>query len=138
MLSYLEGDQRKTTKDLSVVSSILNQQDCKHFVLVKGSTGVGKTEFLKQLSYNLAIEKLLSKSNLVFLLCLNKPEVHKIDSVTKLIEYFYRYKDSEVIKFCAKKLEEEQGKSVTFLLDGYDEYPKNDYQDSFIDNIIHR
>ena len=147
VLSYENENNRRrtTTKELSEVFSILDQSDKKHIILVKGSAGIGKTELLKHIAYCWAggegCNLLLAKNNLVFLLCLKDREVQKINSLKKFVCYFYGYSDSNKIDFYEKKLEEEQGRSVVLLLDGYDEYPPKLLQKkepTFISKILTR
>ena len=134
--------RKVATKNLSEVFSILDQSNRQHIVLVKGSTGIGKTELLKQIAYCWAGGvkdcNLLTESDFVFLLYLKDREVQKIDNLEKLICYFYRYSNSKYIESYVNKLEEKQGRSVVFLLDGYDEYPTKLKRDGFIANLLQR
>ena len=72
------------------------------------------------------------------MLRLKDRKVQKIDSLKKLVHYFYCYSDSKKIDDYEKKLEEEQGKSVVLLLDGFDEYPTKLQKRGFIADILHR
>ena len=139
VLSYPKETTKVTTKDLSEVFSILDQSNSQHIILVKGSTGIGKTELLKHIAYCWAggVEdcKLLEESDFVFLLCLKDCKVQEIDTLEKLI---YCYNNSKYIESYVNKLEEKQGRSVVLLLDGYDEYPTKLKKDGFIANLLQR
>ena len=142
ILSYQNKSSKgTTTKDLSDVFSILDQSDGQHtgcIILVKGSAGIGKTELLKEIACCWARGSLLTKSSLVFLLRLKDRKVQKIDSLKKLVRYFYRYSNSKKIDDYEEKLEEKQGKSVVLLLDGFDEFPNKLQKRGFIADILHR
>jgi len=68
---YLSTASSKTTKDLQEVLSWLEQpSDNKRprTLLVEGSPGIGKSVFLKHISYLWATNELLTNSDFLFLL----------------------------------------------------------------------
>ena len=131
---YISTTNSKTAKDLQEVLSQLEQpsnsgQPCT--LLVEGSPGIGKSVLLKEISYLWARNESLSKSDFLFLLHLRDPAVQQMKSLECLVRHFYNQdKEAEF------HLLQDGGKSVTILLDGYDELPANLRQNSFIARLL--
>ena len=135
---YLSTTTSKTTKDLQEVFSKLEQQpsDSQHqrSILVEGSPGVGKSILLKHVAYLWANGELLTNTHFLFLLHLRDPSVRQLNSLQSLVRHFYHYdKQAEQVTSCVAQ---DGGKSVTILLDGYDELPPNLRQNSFIVDLL--
>ena len=134
---YLSTTTCKTTKDLQEVFSQLEQpSDSQHqrSILVEGSPGVGKSILLKHIAYLWANGELLTNTHFLFLLYLRDPFVQQLDSLQSLVCHFYHYdKQAEQAISCVAQ---DGGKSVTILLDGYDELPPNLRQNSFIVDLL--
>ena len=135
---YLSTTTSKTTKDLQEVFSQLEQQpsDSQHqrSILVEGSPGVGKSILLKHVAYLWAHGELLTNTHFLFLLRLRDPSVRQLNSLQSLVRHFYHYdKQAEQVTSCVAQ---DGGKSVTILLDGYDELPPNLRQNSFIVDLL--
>ena len=134
---YLSTTTSKTTKDLQEVFSQLEQpSDSQHqrSILVEGSPGVGKSILLKHITYLWANGELLTNTHFLFLLHLRDPSVRQLDSLQSLVHHFYHYdKQAEQVTSCVAQ---DGGKSVTILLDGYDELPPNLRQNSFIVDLL--
>ena len=129
---YLSSTSSKTTKDLQEVLSQLEQSastvtEQPRTLLVEGSPGIGKSVLLKQISYLWARNKLLTNTSFLFLLHLRDPAVQEMKSLKCLVHHFYN-QDKEA----ESHLLQNGGKSVTILLDGYNELPANLRQNSFI------
>ena len=138
---YLSTNSSKTTKDLQKVLFPLEHPSNSgrpHTLLVEGSPGIGKSVFLKQISYLWASKKLLTNSDFLFLLQLRDPAVHQMKSLEYLVHHFYKYEKEayQIALSCAAHLLQDDGKSVTILLDGYDELPADLRQNSFIADIL--
>ena len=137
---YCSATRNKTTRDLQELFSLLdqsvnNEQSC--IILVEGSPGIGKSVLLKHISYLWAKGELLTKSNLLFLLHLQDPNVHKIKSLKELVSYFYPHDHDKLIaESCVTEISEDSGNGLTLLLDGYDELPNNLRKDGFISEIL--
>ena len=135
---YLSTTTSKTTKDLQEVFSQLEQpSDSQHqrSVLVEGSPGVGKSVLLKHIAYLWAQGELLTNTDFLFLLQLRDPSVQQMHSLDTLVRHFYHYdKQASLVTSCVAQ---DGGKSVTILLDGYDELPVNLRQNSFIADLLH-
>jgi len=137
---YISTTSSKSTKDLQAVFSLLDKpisSKQSRIILVEGSPGVGKSFLLKHFSYLWAKGKLLMKSEFLFLLYLQDPAVHNMNSLHDLVHHFCGYdKDaSEIAATCVTK--QDGDKFVTLLLDGYDEYPDNLQPHSFIADILY-
>ena len=134
---YLSTTTSKTTKDLQEVFSQLEQPlDSQHqrSILVEGSPGVGKSILLKHITYLWANGKLLTDTHFLFLLHLRDPSVRQLDSLQSLVHHFYHYdKQAEQVTSCVAQ---DGGKSVTILLDGYDELPPNLRENNFIVDLL--
>ena len=134
---YLSTTTSKTTKDLQEVFSQLEQPlDSQHqrSILVEGSPGVGKSILLKHITYLWENGELLTNTHFLFLLHLRDPSVRQLDSLQSLVHHFYHYdKQAEQVTSCVAQ---DGGKSVTILLDGYDELPPNLRQNSFIVDLL--
>ena len=136
---YLSTTTSKTTKDLQEVFSQLEQpSDSQHqrSILVEGSPGVGKSVLLKHIAYLWAQGELLTNTDFLFLLHLRDPSVQQMHSLDTLVRHFYHYdKQASLVTSCVAQ---DGGKSVTILLDGYDELPVNLRQNSFIADLLQR
>ena len=134
---YLSTTTSKTTKDLQEVFSQLEQpSESQHqrSILVEGSPGIGKSILLKHIAYLWANGELLTNTHFLFLLHLRDPSVRQLDSLQSLVHHFYHYdKQAEQVTSCVAQ---DGGKSVTILLDGYDELPPNLRQNSFIVDLL--
>ena len=134
---YLSTTTSKTTKDLQEVFSQLEQpsdSQHQHSILVEGSPGVGKSILLKHIAYLWANGELLTNTHFLFLLHLRDPSVRQLNSLQSLVHHFYHYdKQAEQVTSCVAQ---DVGKSVTILLDGYDELPPNLRQNSFIVDLL--
>jgi len=128
---YILTTSSKTTKNLQDIFSQLEQSGRPHTLLVEGSPGMGKSVLLKEIAYLWATNMLLVKSNFLFLLHLRDPAVQQMKSLDCLVHHFYKYDHS-----CAAHLLQDGGKSVTILLDGYDEFPSDLRQKCLIVNLL--
>ena len=136
---YLSTTTSKTTKDLQEVFSQLEQpSDDLHqrSILVEGSPGVGKSVLLKHIAYLWAQGELLTNTDFLFLLHLRDPSVQQMHFLDTLVHHFYHYdKQASLVTSCVAQ---DGGKSVTILLDGYDELPEHLRQNSFIADLLQR
>ena len=136
---YLSTTTSKTTKDLQEVFSRLEQpshSQHQRSILVEGSPGVGKSVLLKHIAYLWAQGELLTNTDFLFLLHLRDPSVQQMHSLDTLVRHFYHYdKQASLVTSCVAQ---DGGKSVTILLDGYDELPVNLRQNSFIADLLQR
>ena len=106
-------------------------------ILIEGAPGIGKTVLCKEIALQWANEKLLDKI-LVYLISLRDPQVQNISSVKDLVKYYYQFDESSenVASSCAECLLHTGGENVTFVFDGYDEYPETLRQKGFISDIL--
>ena len=130
--------QSKTSKDITEIFAAGEDGQEPRSILIEGLPGIGKTELSKELSFQWAKGLLLVNEILVFLIFLKDPLVQQIRSLKDLVKYYYQFDESSenVASSCAKYLLNSDGKHVTFILDGYDEYPENLQQNGFISDIV--
>ena len=131
---FLSTTSSKTTKNLQDLLSQFEQpsdgeQPCT--LLIEGSPGIGKSVLLRQLSYLWARNEILKNTDFLFLLHLRDPAVQKMKSPECMVHHFYK-QDKEAESHLLK----DGGKSVTILLDGYDELPSELRQNSFIARLL--
>ena len=127
----------KTSKDIKEIFAASEGQE-PHSILIEGSPGIGKTIMSKEISVQWANGLLLINEILVFLIFLKDPLVQHIRSLKDLVKYYYQFDESSenVASSCAEYLLHSDGKNVTFILDGLDEYPENLRQNGFISDIV--
>ena len=103
----------------------------KH-ILIEGAPGIGKTVLSKEIAYQWANGELLQEHNLVFLMFLRDPRLHKVKSVKEILELFTSENSSDLYDIVKKY----RGGNVAFVFDGFDEYPVALQKKSFITNLI--
>ena len=137
-LSHLLFSQSKTSKDIKKIFAASEEGQEPRSILIEGSPGIGKTVMSKEISVQWANGLLLINEFLVFLIFLKDPLVQQIRSLKDLVKYYYQFDESsdDVASSCAEYLLHSDGKNVTFIFDGYDEYPENLRQNGFISDIV--
>ena len=95
---------------------------------------------LKEITYKWANKELLQKFELVLLVCLRDSSLHQIRSVDDLLRLICMGDEhaTEIVSACAQYLFANGGRSLTLLLDGYDEYPEHLRESSLVANILKR
>ena len=129
------------TKDLQKIFCFLDQPvsddlEWERMFLVEGPPGIGKSVLMKHISYLWAKNKLLTKTDVLFLLYLRDPTVHKMESLQDLVQHFY-YHDKVAAELCMVQILKKCGEFLT-ILDGYDIYPLHLQQNSFIADVLQR
>ena len=130
----------KATKDIAEILSPLESGKQSSFILIEGAPGIGKSVMLKEIAYMWANKELLQKFELVLLVCLRSPSFQQIQSVDNLLQLFCigDKHATEIVSACAQYLFANGGKSLTLLLDGYDEYPEHLRESGLVANILKR
>ena len=130
----------RATKEIEEILAPLEKSKESAFVLIEGPPGIGKTVLLKEIAYKWANNKLLQKSEFVLLVYLRDPSLQRIISVDDLLRLFCKgdKNATQIVNACAQYLFANGGKTLTLLLDGYDEYPKDLQENSLITDIIKR
>jgi len=134
---YISTASSKTTKDINEILSQLEKQSNggkPRTLLIEGSPGIGKSVLLKQIAYLWATNKILTKSDFLFLLHLRDPAVQQMKSLECLVHHFYKSENKALS--CISQLTQNDGQSVTILLDGYDELPAGLRKNSFIAHLF--
>ena len=130
--------ESKTSKDIKEIFAVSEEGQEPHSILIEGSPGIGKTVMSKEISVQWASGLLLVNEILVFLVFLRDPLVQQIRSLKDLVKYYYQFDESSenVASSCAEYLLHSDGKNVTFIFDGFDEYLENLRQNGFISDIV--
>ena len=131
----------KTTTELSEILAPLEVSDNPQTILIEGAPGIGKTILLKHIAYSWAELKILKKYELVLLVYLRDPAVQKISTLEQLFQYFCKPFGSNIKKTadtCTKYFLDNNGLTLTLLIDGYDELPKELRNESLIAAILNR
>ena len=131
----------KTTSDVSEILAPLELNDKPKTILIEGAPGIGKTILLKHIAFSWAEQGMLEKYELVLLVHLRDPTVQKMSNPEQLFQYFCKPFGSKAAKIavtCNEYFLGSNGKTLTFLLDGYDELPKEVRDNSLIADILNR
>ena len=131
----------KVTKDIGEILAPLCEDRQPCLILIDGAPGIGKSVLLKEIAYKWANKQLLQKFELVLLVCLCNPSLQQIQSFDDLLQLFFCIGDkhaAEIASACAQYLFANGGRSLTLLLDGYDEYPEQLRKNSLVASILKR
>ena len=134
------SDTSKATKEIAEILVPLEKSEDPAFILIEGAPGIGKSVLLKEVSYRSANKELLQKFELVLLVYLRDPSLQQIVSVSDLLQLFCIEDDNatQIASACAQYLFANSGKTLTLLLDGYDEYPEHLRESSLVSKILKR
>ena len=134
------SDTSRTTKEIEEILAPLEKGKESAFILIEGAPGIGKTVLLKEIAYKWANNELLQKFEFVLLVYLRDPSLQQIVSVDDLLQLFCKGDKNaiQIVNACARYLFANGGKTLTLLLDGYDEYPRDLQESSLIADIIKR
>ena len=143
----------KTTTDVSQILAPLEINDESQTILIEGAPGIGKTILiegapgigktilLKHIAFSWAEQGILRKYQLVLLVHLRDPTIQKMSNPEQLFQYFckpFGSKTSSIAVTCSEYFLGNNGKTLTFLLDGYDELPEEVRDNSLIADILNR
>ena len=130
----------KATKEINDILDPLEKGKESSLVLIEGAPGIGKTVLLKEIAYRWGKEQLLQNYELLLLVNLRDPSLQETNSIDDLLQLFSKgdKNAAEIANSCAEYLLANGGKRVIFLLDGYDEYPRNLLENSLIASILKR
>ena len=133
-------DTSTTTKEIKEILAQLEKSKKSVFILIEGAPGIGKSVLLKEISYRWANKEILQKFELVLLICLRDPSLQQVQSVDDLLQLFCigDRNATQIVSACAQYLFANGGKTLTLLLDGYDEYPEHLRESSLISEILKR
>ena len=107
----------------------------KHLILIEGAPGIGKTVLAKEIAYRWANEEILDGKKL-FLLFIRDPDLHSVKSINDLVYYLGdNYLSDSEVKLAADRLKKIKGSNVVFVIDGYDECPRDSNLKGFIEKL---
>ena len=130
----------KVTRNVADILKPFDQSDDPQTILIEGAPGIGKSILMKHISYCWAEGDVMKKIQLVLLICLRDPGVQKMRSLQQLLQSFLTHitHSEGDIATCIQCLQQDNGKSLAVLLDGYDEFPEGLRENSLIADIINR
>jgi len=133
-------DTSTVTKEVAEILTPLEDNSSQKFVLIEGAPGIGKTFLLKHIACRWGKKLLLSMFKVVLLICLRDPIVWRITSIRDLLRLFCEgdTKAIDITTACSDYLLANGGNDITFLFDGYDEFPENLKVTSLIASILNR
>ena len=127
-----EEDPEYIPVTLEQCMDLLEQPEHLRTLLIEGPPGIGKSEILKEISYQWAKYKVLKNCRFLFLLNLRDPKVQHVQNLSDLIHLFRQLTTPENV------LAQNGGKSVALLLDGFDELPEEMQHSGFIADVLQR
>ena len=125
----LQGRIADDTRKAISTEQILQAESTLKLVLVEGAPGIGKSTFVWELCRKWEEFSCMQKYSLAILLRLREEEVQKIAHVHQL---FFSC-DGETI---AREVSANHGRGILFILDGFDELPKQLQQKGFLLDLI--
>ena len=134
-------DTSRATKEIEEILAPLENNTKSAFILIEGAPGIGKSVLLKEIAYKWGENKQLLKNyELVLLVLLRDPSLQQVSSVDDLLRLFCKgdKNATPIVSACAQYLFDNSGKTLTLLLDGYDEYPRDLQEASLIADILKR
>ena len=126
------ADVANTRKEISteqILEAEDPEEDTLKLVLVEGAPGIGKSTFAWELCRKWEEFSCMQQYSLVILLRLREEEVQKIANIHQL----FFSGDGETI---AREVSANHGRGILFILDGFDELPKQLQQNGFLLNLI--
>ena len=135
------SDTSRATKEIEEILAPLENNTKSAFILIEGAPGIGKSVLLKEIAYKWGDNKqLLKKYKLVLLVFLRDPSLRQVSSIDDLLQLFCKgdKNATQIVSACAQYLLDSSGKTLTLLLDGYDEYPRDLQEASLIADILKR
>ena len=126
------------TKQVAEILTSLEESDGERFVLIEGAPGIGKSVLLKHIACQWGKTLLLTLFKIVLLVCLRDPNIWQVTSISDLLCLFCEgdSKAKEISTACSDYLFANGGKDITFLFDGYDEFPAELQKSSLIAKIL--
>jgi len=128
------------TKEVAEILAPLEDNSSQKFVLIEGAPGIGKTFLLKHIAYQWGKKLLLSMFKIVLLIFLRDPIMWQITSIRDLLCLFCEgdTKAVNIATACSDYVLANGGSDITFLFDGYDEFPEDLKATSLIASILNR
>ena len=117
-------------KEISIEQILETEGQGKlRLILIEGSPGIGKSTLAWELCRKWEEFACMRQYSLVILLRLREEEVQNISNVS----YLFLSHERETIE---KEVSDSQGRGILFILDGFDELPKQLQQKGFLLDLI--
>ena len=107
-----------------------------YIILIEGAPGIGKTELSKEIALQWAKNSILKGKKLLFLVFARDPNIKQITKIRLLVEYFCH--GDTLSNKITDWLIKTDGKYLTIIVDGYDEFSTDTKNHCIIDRIIAR
>ena len=106
-------------------------------VLVEGDGGIGKTTFCTSICKDWASGKLFQQFELLLFIPLHHKKLGSACSLPELLKLLYSSEKEKVCVSVANYLEEEKGKNVLVIADGWDQLDESERQNgSFLSRLL--
>ena len=130
----------KVTKEVMEILAPLEECKEPQFIMIEGAPGIGKSVLLREIAYRWGKQQLLQTFTLLLLVCLRDPIVQQATSISDLLLSFCEgdRRAKEIAAACSDYLFENGGRHLLLLFDGFDEFPEQLRENSFISKIINR
>ena len=133
---HLKGnvtESGKITTDIAEIFKSVERNDNSYTLLIEGAPGIGKTILTKEIVFQWAKGSMLKNEKLVCLIYLRDPKVKTLNNFESFINYIsYSRVSKDVEQYVCKK----SGKGICLVFDGYDEYPEELRNSSFLSSLI--
>ena len=108
-------------------------------ILIEGAPGIGKTFLIQEIARLWGNEQILQAFKLVLIVRLRQYTSCPFENFEELLQSFFPGENTtEQITLCNKYFSSNSGKNLLFLFDGFDELPKDQLHNSFINSILMR
>ena len=134
--SSMNSDFAEISTVTTNIADIFASVECvshPYTLLIEGAPGIGKTILSKEIVFQWANGNLLKNERLVFLIYLRDPKTKELNTFESFIKYVSY---SQISKNIEQYVGSNSGKRITFVFDGYDEYPESDRTNSYLYDII--
>ena len=75
----------------------------------------------------------------LFLLFIRDPDLHHVNSIKELVNYFNNdYLSDSEVEVAVEKLRKSKGSGIAFVIDGYDECPSDSELKTFVDKLVQK
>ena len=132
-----QNDRHRITKDIvDLFSPDPNTNELPTRILIEGAPGIGKTVLTKEIASCWANNELLQDVKILFLLILRDPLLQKVEDFKQLIQYISMgcVTNQQIDTFISQVTYIKLG----FVIDGFDEYPSELQEKSYLVRIIKR
>ena len=126
--------KRRNLTEEQILDLCVKQVGKGRVIVIEGAPGIGKSTLAWELCRKWEEYARMKAYSLVILLKLREKKVHEISDVSSL---FYAYDGEDKVSL-VKKVKNNQGKGVLFVLDGFDELPKSLQREGVLVDLLQK